>query len=280
MFRVLKAKYFSQCDFMEARLGNRPSYAWRSIASARDVLKLGLRWHIGDGCSVRITEDPWLPLSSSFKSFSAQQVLDPKETVSTLINDDSQKWNIDLIYSIFSNWEAQIICAIPLPPRKKPDRLFWNDTKSGLFTVKSAYHLQFKFKAAERVGERSNAGGDRKFWKFIWALSIPAKVKNFLWRACLGILPTYEMLHQRHMRDNGLCPGCTQVIESVAHSLWTCPVANDVWAESVLKLQKWDRFINSFCDLMGAVQDRLFVEEAEVFSCGIFHLEAKEQYDS
>jgi hypothetical protein len=148
---------------MSANLGNRPSYAWRSIALARKVLWLGLRWNIGDGCSVKISEDPWLPLSSSFKSVSAQHVLDPKETVSILINEDSQTWNVDVVNSLFSRWEAQIICAISLPPQKKLDRLFWNDTKSGLFTVKSAYHLQLWCKAIEIMGESSSGGKDRKF---------------------------------------------------------------------------------------------------------------------
>jgi hypothetical protein len=74
-----------------------------------------------------------------------------------------------------------------------------------------------------------------------------------MWRVCSGILPTYEMLFNRHMRDNGLCPGCTLVMESTGHSLWTCSVANDVWVESSLKLQKWDRYIPNFCDLMVSV---------------------------
>ena len=110
-------------------------------------------------------------------------------------------------------------------------------------------------------------GKDRKFWKFLWALSIPPKVKSFLWRACLGILPTFEMLHLRHMRDNGLCPGCTLASESMAHSLWTCPVANDVWVESGLKLQKWDRFILNFCNLMETVWNRFSHEDVKLFSC-------------
>ena len=253
VFRVFKAKYFPQGDFMLANLGNRPSYAWRSIALARKVLRLGLRWNIGDGCSVKISEDPWLPLSSSFKSISAQHVLDPKETVSILINEDSQTWNVDVINPLFSRWEAQIICAIPLPPRKKLDCLFWNDTKSGLFTVKSAYHLQLRCKAIEIMGESSSGGKDLKFWKFLWSLSLPPKVKAFMWHACSGILPTYEMFFNRHMRDNGLCPGCTLVMESTTHTLWTCSVANDVWVESSLKLQKWDRYIPNFCDLMVSV---------------------------
>jgi hypothetical protein len=61
--RVFKAKYFLGVTFMEAKLGHRPSYAWRSIALARNVLRMGLRWHIGDGRQVRIIDDPWLPVS-------------------------------------------------------------------------------------------------------------------------------------------------------------------------------------------------------------------------
>jgi hypothetical protein len=65
VFRVLKAKYFPSCDFMDADVGRKPSYAWRSIALAREVLRLGLCWHVGDGRQIRIWRDPWLPLAGS-----------------------------------------------------------------------------------------------------------------------------------------------------------------------------------------------------------------------
>ena len=47
--RVFKAKYFAQCSFREAQLGRRPSYAWRSIMAAREVLERGSKWSIGNG---------------------------------------------------------------------------------------------------------------------------------------------------------------------------------------------------------------------------------------
>ena len=34
-FRVYKARYFPNCSFMEAELGNNPSYVWRSLLAAR-----------------------------------------------------------------------------------------------------------------------------------------------------------------------------------------------------------------------------------------------------
>lgn len=36
--RVLKAKYFPECSFMEAQLGTRVSYAWQSIFEAKELL--------------------------------------------------------------------------------------------------------------------------------------------------------------------------------------------------------------------------------------------------
>ena len=39
VFRVVKAKYFPQCDFTNATLGNNPSYTWRSLFSAQNIVK-------------------------------------------------------------------------------------------------------------------------------------------------------------------------------------------------------------------------------------------------
>lgn len=51
---VLKAKYFKNGSFIEAEVGARPSFTWRSLTSSRDLLQEGLLWRIGDGKSVNI----------------------------------------------------------------------------------------------------------------------------------------------------------------------------------------------------------------------------------
>jgi hypothetical protein len=48
----------------------------------------------------------------------------------------------------------------------KPDQLFWNESKSGLFSVKSAYYLQLKHGVEDKIGDNSNVDRDMKFWKF------------------------------------------------------------------------------------------------------------------
>ena len=79
--RILKARYFPDSNFMEAQLGLKPSYTWRSLLAGRKVLDKGLRWSIGNGQSVRIWADRWLPTPNSFKVASPR----PQEFNGTMV---------------------------------------------------------------------------------------------------------------------------------------------------------------------------------------------------
>lgn len=52
--KVFKKKYFTKSSFMEAQLGRRLSYVWRSIMVAREIMARGSKWSIGNGEQVRI----------------------------------------------------------------------------------------------------------------------------------------------------------------------------------------------------------------------------------
>lgn len=57
---VLRGKYFPRSTFWEASIPPNTSYTWRSIMSARELLKEGSRWILGDGRTVRFWKDSWL----------------------------------------------------------------------------------------------------------------------------------------------------------------------------------------------------------------------------
>ena len=80
--RVLKACYFPDCDFIDAELGQTPSYAWRSIMVAQDVVRDGHQWQVGDGTSIQIWRDKWLPKSSTFQVIFMPNTLPETATVS------------------------------------------------------------------------------------------------------------------------------------------------------------------------------------------------------
>ena len=48
-YRVYKSRYFPNCSFMDAELGNNPSYVWRSLLAARNIIREGSKWKVGDG---------------------------------------------------------------------------------------------------------------------------------------------------------------------------------------------------------------------------------------
>ncbi|KAL0461180.1 UNVERIFIED_CONTAM: putative mitochondrial protein [Sesamum latifolium] len=65
--QILKQKYFQGTDFFVAQCGNHPSFTWRSIFEAKVLLRSCLRWKLGNGQLVRVTDDPWLLRPSTFK---------------------------------------------------------------------------------------------------------------------------------------------------------------------------------------------------------------------
>lgn len=93
----------------------------------------------------------------------------------------------------------------------------------GVYTVKSAYgHI--------RDSKESNQVDDNfGFWRRMWNLKIPSKVKHFLWRAVTGNLPTKENLLYKRVQVDAWCPVCQNHTESMLHSLVSCSFAVECW---------------------------------------------------
>ena len=51
---VLKERYFSHSNFLNAALGYRPSFVWRSIGGAKTLLLEGVRWRVGIGPNIYV----------------------------------------------------------------------------------------------------------------------------------------------------------------------------------------------------------------------------------
>ncbi|KAL5560587.1 hypothetical protein UlMin_036798 [Ulmus minor] len=65
--KVLKACYFSNGDFLNARKGKHASLVWRSLVWGREIIEKGSRWRVGSGRNIDIFKDTWLPEPSNFK---------------------------------------------------------------------------------------------------------------------------------------------------------------------------------------------------------------------
>ena len=86
---MFKARYFPNCDFVHASMGRNPSYVWRSILAAQEVVEKGFRWQVGNGCRIGIWRDKWLPTPSTHKVVSFPSVLPLDATVDVLIGAEA-----------------------------------------------------------------------------------------------------------------------------------------------------------------------------------------------
>ncbi|XP_030936331.1 uncharacterized protein LOC115961495 [Quercus lobata] len=196
--RVFKARFFPDCLIFEAKDSTLGSYAWKSIISARDVIREGMVWRIGNGQSVRIREDKWLPVQSNRSVISSLPSVAPETKVSSLINPELRGWNSSLVNQLFLPYKASVICGMPLSIRLPLDKIIWGLTPSGMFTTKSAYKLLVSCNSTNLAGT-SSSENQRLFWRSLWQLRVPNKLKHFSWRACNDALPTMTNLVMRHI---------------------------------------------------------------------------------
>ncbi|XP_042950200.1 uncharacterized protein LOC122282309 [Carya illinoinensis] len=66
MAQIFKEKYFKSCNFVEAQVSYCPSQIWRSLMSVMDLIKAGFVWRAGNGKSIRVWKDKWVPIPSTF----------------------------------------------------------------------------------------------------------------------------------------------------------------------------------------------------------------------
>ncbi|XP_074377605.1 uncharacterized protein LOC141719122 [Apium graveolens] len=181
--RLYKARYFVDTDFLNASRGHNPSFIWRSILEARDLLKEGIRWRVGSGETILIRDQPWLLLEDNPYITINHQALENK-TVASLLRTDMKKWDVDIVKDIFNDRDQRCILIIPLVADNNADTMYWRHEITGIYSVKSAYkHLQMQ-KGVWSVEDKDS------LWSLLWQIKAPPKALNLVWRALANCLPT------------------------------------------------------------------------------------------
>uniref|UniRef100_A0A803Q9W0 Reverse transcriptase n=1 Tax=Cannabis sativa TaxID=3483 RepID=A0A803Q9W0_CANSA len=222
--RVLKACYYTNSNFLEAKVGGFGSYMWRSILWGRQIIDKGIRWRVMAGRDVRINEDKWLPRPSTFSLRTPAHV--PQGTTINTIKDEDGHWNTQKIEECFHPDDVPLILGITSGSTTQNDDLIWHYTPDGCYTVSSGYKVGTN---NEQIAGTSNDNDAKKWWRGIWKFEAPPKVRNFIWRVCNGWLPVNMNLRARGMDVNPLCCWCNQEEETIEHSLWYCTSAKNIW---------------------------------------------------
>ncbi|KAA3468379.1 reverse transcriptase [Gossypium australe] len=175
--KVLKARYFSFSHFLSAKVGSYPSFTWRSICNARDLIEDGLIWRIGNGRSVNIWNDPWLPGPGNSRLL-VQDISTQWTTVNHLMDDHSFTWKEDIIHRIADHDQARRILKIPLPQTNVDDTLVWRHDNTGEYTVKSGYRVLLSGSTRLTTHILTLVGHYNNFYKTLWELQVELSNDN------------------------------------------------------------------------------------------------------
>ncbi|XP_074377986.1 uncharacterized protein LOC141719505 [Apium graveolens] len=194
-------------------LGHNPNFVWRSVFDAKkQVIKIEVIRRVGIDMDIDVLNDPRLPCDDNPKI----TIVHPTfigATVSSLMLTGGLTWDSDLVRDLFNERDVRLIISITLSSSRVQDVRYRSFEISCLFSVKSTNrHLQ------ETKDECVNIV-DFKFWKKLWKLRGPSKVKDMLWRAASNCLSTKTLLHSKHAAIDSLCPLCQEQRETVPHCL-------------------------------------------------------------
>lgn len=169
--KIMKARYFKGMSIWDTKASNGDSWCWKSLLSAKELLEEGTRKRVGDGKSINIWADRWLPSSEDGRVKSRRREGMKVQKVSELIRDG--RWDRELIKQVFEEEEGKSILRIPLGVQPLKDRIYWNFSPTGMYTVKSGY--QFAKKGRRRGSQwKTDAGssctkvGTNPSWNFLW----------------------------------------------------------------------------------------------------------------
>ncbi|GMJ14222.1 hypothetical protein HRI_005091400 [Hibiscus trionum] len=216
--RVLKARYHPSTDFLHARLCSNPSYTWRSLWSSRGLLEKGLTWNIGNGESINIWNDPWIPNTADGRPHVDD--IDINHTkVADLIDTPAKCWKQDVLHNLFPSPMVSTILEIPLPDISQPDTIVWRHDKGGAYTVKSGYKL---LRSTSTVSTSTSHLNLRNFYTHLWCLQLPEKLKITMWKFVNNFIPTFDNLRSRCLNVQNGCQFCQSAYEGVDHLFQEC----------------------------------------------------------
>ena len=125
------------------------------------------KWKVGDGKTIRVFEDCWLPGNSGRCVTSPPLVLDMDTCVVNLIDDSLGWWNTRIIDEHFFPFEAENIKSIPLCIFSQPDYLHWPLERNGSYFVKLSYKLLCE-ESSRGEASSSNSIATTGFWYGIY----------------------------------------------------------------------------------------------------------------
>ena len=150
-------------------------------------------WRVRDGKKIDVWQDKWIKNPPSFKVQPPNKIQPTPMKVNQIMTTDVVGWNETMLKELMKETDAKLVGKIPLNRANKEDRLIWQDSINGIFSVKSTYYEE---RRVLKRGEVDRSERDR-IWRDIWTAKVAPKIKYFLWKLIKRFLPTRNKLQEK-----------------------------------------------------------------------------------
>ncbi|XP_028051902.1 uncharacterized protein LOC114256459 [Camellia sinensis] len=191
---------------------------------------------VNDGAAINFWDDKWIPSIPGFKVLSSKPTESGIQHVQDVIDAHSTSWRIESLTNLVSEVEVEAIRLIPIAMDNSADSLVWHFEAKGEYSVRSGNSTALtKVSRGISSPPSSSFQPPKNFWKLLWALKVPPKLKNFWWWVCKNGLATKVNLYRRRCAPSNLCPICQEFPETIEHLLFGCDWVRAVWFGCDLK---------------------------------------------
>lgn len=129
--RVLKSRYYRHTNLMEVKTSNSPSFGWKNIMAAQDLLHAGLRKRIGSGYNTRVWSESWISVIPPRPPKDNGRHRDHDMFVNSLIDQTSKTWRVERLQYLFDPGDIPLIRSLRPSHNFSDDGFCWIYTRSG-----------------------------------------------------------------------------------------------------------------------------------------------------
>lgn len=162
--RLFKARYFPNDHILNAKKRYGSIFIWTGIWEGKEQLRKGFRWILEDGKDFQAFRDPWLKGKVDFCVEDDHVNVIRTEKVCNYFHLDIKEWDVHKIMHDFHNADIQFVLRTKIPQNNVKERIAWNDSTTGMYTVKTGY----QFRASKHLANVPST--DPRGWNNLWKL--------------------------------------------------------------------------------------------------------------